>query len=149
VGPDRHAFSRSRGKMDVVIQVVAGVLTRLDGTVLAGRRSAGRSAAGQWEFPGGKVEPGEHPESALARELHEELGLDVVVGGRIDRSVTLVGDIEIDLAVYRVPWAGDGPSSSTDHDELRWLSPTELDGLDWAAPDLPTVGVLRSGPTTD
>ena len=92
-----------------MIEVVAGVLTRPDGRVLTCRRAPDRPAAGQWEFPGGKVEPGELAAEALRRELHEELGLDVVVGEPIDRSLTRVGNVHIDLATYRVAWAADGP----------------------------------------
>lgn len=136
------------GRMEHMIEVVAGVLTQPDGRVLAGRRAPGRSAAGHWEFPGGKVEPGESAEEALRRELHEELGLDAVVGALIDRSVTRVGNVDVDLATYLVPWVGAVPTSSTDHDELRWLSPTDLGSLRWATPDLPTVRVLTDGPAT-
>ena len=59
------------------IEVVAAVLQRSDGTFLLAQRPAGKVYAGYWEFPGGKVEPDETPEAALARELHEELGIDV------------------------------------------------------------------------
>lgn len=138
---------RTSGKMDRMIEVVAGVLTQPDGRVLACRRAPGRSAAGQWEFPGGKVEPGESAEEALRRELHEELGLDAVVGALIVRSVTGVGDVDIDLATYRVAWSTEEPSSSTDHDELRWVFPAELESLGWAKPDLPTVRVLNTAAT--
>ncbi|MCS6582086.1 DNA mismatch endonuclease Vsr [Curtobacterium citreum] len=136
------------GRMERMIEVVAGVLTRPDGRVLACRRAPGRPAAGKWEFPGGKVEPGEPAAEALLRELHEELGLDVIVGEPIDRSLTRVGNVDIDLATYRVAWAADGPTSSTDHDELRWVLPAELGSLGWAKPDLPTVRILsRAGAT--
>jgi 8-oxo-dGTP diphosphatase len=60
-----------------VIEVVAAVIERPDGTFLLAQRPAGKVYAGYWEFPGGKVEPGEAAEQALARELHEELGIDV------------------------------------------------------------------------
>lgn len=132
-----------------MIEVVAGVLTRADGAVLACRRAPGHSAAGQWEFPGGKVERDERPEVALARELHEELGIDVVVGERIERSATTVGGTDIDLATYRIQWLSDKPLASSDHDELRWLSPAELTDVPWAEPDLPTVRLLRAERSTD
>jgi len=60
-----------------VIEVAAGVLLRADGSFLLAQRPAGKVYAGYWEFPGGKVEPGEPPAQALARELHEELGIDI------------------------------------------------------------------------
>ncbi|WP_258370654.1 MULTISPECIES: DNA mismatch endonuclease Vsr [unclassified Curtobacterium] len=143
----RTALSFS-GRMERMIEVVAGVLTQPDGRVLTCRRAPGRPAAGQWEFPGGKVEPGEPAAEALRRELREELGLDVVVGEPIDRSITRVGNVDIDLATYRVAWTADGPTSSTDHDELRWVLPVELGSLGWAKPDLPTVKILSSAAAT-
>ena len=63
-----------------VVEVVAGVIRDKSGRVLLARRTEGRDLAGLWEFPGGKREPGETPEGALARELHEELGIDIDCG---------------------------------------------------------------------
>ncbi|MCD6043958.1 MAG: thiamine monophosphate synthase [Burkholderiales bacterium] len=60
-----------------MIEVAAGVLLRADGSFLLAQRPAGKVYAGYWEFPGGKIEPGEPPAQALARELHEELGIDI------------------------------------------------------------------------
>lgn len=125
-----------------VIRVVAGVLT-IGHQLLACRRAPGRTAAGQWEFPGGKIEPGESPEKALARELLEELGIAVKVGSLIDRSTTRVGALNIDLACYEVTALAELPSRSNDHDELRWVTVPELSELGWATPDLPTVNVLK------
>src|SRR5215510_16045607 len=59
------------------VEVVAAVITRPDGSFLLGQRPAGKVYAGYWEFPGGKVEPGESAPAALKRELHEELGIQV------------------------------------------------------------------------
>ena len=65
------------------IHVVAGVLRDARGRILLARRTEGRELAGLWEFPGGKVEPGESPEDALVRELREELGIEAVVGAPV------------------------------------------------------------------
>lgn len=127
--------------MFTTIEVVAGVATDGD-TVFACRRSPERSAGGRWEFPGGKIEPGETPEQALARELREELAAEVVVGPLLDRSVVTVGELQVDLSCYAVSFRGEPPVSSTDHDRLRWVARTELAELDWASPDLPMVRIL-------
>lgn len=127
--------------MATTIEVVAGVASDGD-TVFACRRSADRSSGGMWEFPGGKVEAGESPQEALARELREELGVEVSVGSLLDRSTTVVGAIQIDLACYAVVFLGDPPTSSTDHDELRWIPRDQLGGFDWASPDLPMIRIL-------
>ncbi|WP_158863108.1 (deoxy)nucleoside triphosphate pyrophosphohydrolase [Leifsonia sp. AG29] len=122
------------------IRVVAAVISD-SGRVLACRRAPGKDAAGRWEFPGGKVEARESDEQALAREIREELGIEIAVGSLLDRSVT--GRIE--LACYRASLAGVRPSRSTDHDDLRWVAPAELGELDWADPDRPAVeALLRS-----
>lgn len=124
------------------IEVVAAVFVR-DGDVLACRRAPGKAAEGKWEFPGGKVDPGETPEHALIREIQEELELSITVGALIDRSVTPVGDLDIDLACYLVT-SEDAPTYSTDHEELRWVSTDAMSSLDWATPDLPAVAILCS-----
>lgn len=125
-----------------VIEVVAAVICRRNGQILACRRAPGRASAGLWEFPGGKVERGEDPRAALVREIHEELRADLRVGDLLTRSTTRVDDVQIDLACYRAGFDSDEPRDSTDHDVLRWISPSELHDLDWALPDLPAVQVL-------
>src|SRR6185503_770824 len=67
----------TRRKSDVIVEVAAAVIQRPDGAFLLARRPAGKVYAGYWEFPGGKVEPGEDATQALSRELHEEIGIDV------------------------------------------------------------------------
>lgn len=122
--------------------VVAAVIARADGRILACRRAPGRSAAGRWEFPGGKVEPGETPQAALVREIAEELSVAIDVGAHLTTDDTVVGDRIIRLACYRAALVGDAPGASTDHDELRWVAPVDLPALAWAEPDLPAVAVL-------
>lgn len=124
------------------IEVVAAVFYRED-EVLACKRAPGKSAAGKWEFPGGKIDDDETPEHALAREIREELGISISVDGLVDRTVTPVGDLDIDLACYLVSSA-EQPTRSVDHDELRWVPVQTLPSLDWATPDLPAVAVLSA-----
>ena len=123
--------------------LVVAAVVRDGGRVLACRRAQGKDAAGQWEFPGGKVEAGEEPAAALARELREELAVGVHVGALLDRSVTVRADGRaIDLACYDCALEGAAPVSSTDHDALRWLPPERLGELDWAEADRPAVRLL-------
>ena len=124
------------------LEVVAAVFVR-DSTVLACRRAPGKTAAGKWEFPGGKVDDDETPEAALVREIREELGISISVDALIDRSVTTVGHNDIDLACYFVTSA-EVPTHSTDHDELRWVSIDSLPTLEWADPDLPAVAAINA-----
>lgn len=126
------------------LAVVAAIFVRA-GTVLACRRAPGRSAAGRWEFPGGKIDPGETPEEALGRELIEELSVSATIGPLLDRSRTPVGSVIIDLSCYLIEQHSPDPIRSTDHDRLCWQPLSELGELNWATPDLSAVRRLSSG----
>lgn len=127
--------------MGDVLHVVAAVI-RADGRILVCRRRPEKPAGGLWEFPGGKVEKGESPEDALRREIAEELAVDIRVLGCLSTNDTLVDDLIIRLSCYRATLQGARPTSSTDHDQLKWVLVDEMRQLDWAEPDLPAVGVL-------
>ena len=122
-----------------LIDVVAAVIVH-DGRVLACRRAPGKAAAGLWEFPGGKLEPGESAEDALVREIREELG----VGIQLDHELVAAEHESIRLTCWFARLDGDVPTESTDHDELRWMLPSQLPTLTWAPADLPAVQKLAS-----
>jgi 8-oxo-dGTP diphosphatase len=127
--------------------VVAGAL--ISGPLLlVAQRARPPELAGLWELPGGKVAAGESDATALARELHEELGVDVTVGPRIGADVAL--NATTTLRAYRVTQTG-GALHPNDHRALRWVSADELDGLPWVPADRAWVGeltsALRSGVT--
>jgi len=117
-----------------MLQVVAAVLER-DGRVLIAQRKPGQSHALQWEFPGGKVEPGETPDAAMARELHEELGIADARGREIGRYVfSYPGRATIELLFIRVDaWSGE-PDNLVFHD-LRWELPRRLVEYDFLEGD--------------
>lgn len=121
-----------------IVRVVGAVIVR-DGTVFAARRNPERSAGGLWEFPGGKVEPGETPEEALVRELAEELSIIATVGVIVDRSLSTVGDKTIELSCYLTTLTGTEPVSSSDHDAMQWIPLPELGHWDWAPGDVPII----------
>lgn len=127
-----------------VTEVVCGVIFEETGKVLACRRAEGRHLAGLWEFPGGKVEAGESPEAALARELSEELGVGVEVGSRLE-AASEWGDgmVSIRLTAYfcRIH---EGVAQALEHSELRWCKSGELLGLDWAEADLPFLSEVMA-----
>jgi len=121
-----------------MVRVVAGVVVRA-GRVLVALRGAGRPLAGRWEFPGGKVEPGEDDRAALARELHEELAIRVEVGARLGES----RHGKVHLLAYRCTLR-EGEPVALEHEHIRWALPGELGGLSWAPADVPLLdAVLR------
>lgn len=123
------------------IEVVGAVLVE-GGRVFAAKRGPGKSMAGYWEFPGGKIEPGETPQAALARELREELGIDVIVGPFLVSATHDLGTSVIELSTYMCQISS-GNLTLTEHIQSRWITRSELNMLDWAPADLPTVELLK------
>ena len=123
------------------IEVVGAVLINED-RVFAAKRGPGKSMAGYWEFPGGKVETDETPEEALARELCEELKIDVTVGEFIVTATREAGTAVIELSTYLCAII-EGVPVLTEHEEFRWLPVSELSDVEWAPADIPTVELLR------
>lgn len=112
--------------------------------VLAARRSAPPHLAGGWEFPGGKVEPGETAEDAAVREAAEELGLRVRLGDRVGGDWPLTPPWSMRLW-WAVAEPGQGPPRALeDHDELRFLRRDQLAEVAWLEHDLPIVAHLRA-----
>lgn len=110
---------------------------------LVAQRSERTSFPLCWEFPGGKVEPGEEPTDALRREIEEELGIAVGVGVWLGQGRADAGDKVIVLDVY----AGtilDGTPRALEHHALRWCSAEELAELDWAEADVPIVAGVQT-----
>jgi 8-oxo-dGTP diphosphatase len=124
-----------------VAAVVGAAIVR-DGRVLAARRTFPAEAAGRWELPGGKVEPGETPAEALVREVAEELGCTIVVTGWLPGEVA-VGDRHV-LTVGMAELVAGEPRPH-EHDEVRWLGAGELGTVDWLEPDRPFLAHLRLG----
>jgi 8-oxo-dGTP diphosphatase len=125
------------------MRVVAAVIED-KGEFLACRRAANKSMAGKWEFPGGKVEPGETDKEALEREIKEELNVQISVGKLIAVSINDLGTEVIEMYSYLAELDGDRPFASSDHDELVWLSRNETAALDWAELDVPVVKALEA-----
>ncbi len=128
------------------LPVVAAVIER-DGRVLIARRPAHKRQALKWEFPGGKVEPGETPEAALVREINEELSCEIRVIRPLPRSLHAYDWATIELIPFVCCLAPGSPEPrALEHSAIAWVRPAEIHGYDLAAADLPVVEALRTGP---
>jgi 8-oxo-dGTP diphosphatase len=125
-------------------RVTAAVIER-DGKVLVAKRKAELIAGGLWEFPGGKLEEGEAPERGLEREIMEEMGVGARVGELLC-TVPFSGALRsFELIVYRTELLSDD-FRLTDHDEIRWLEPGEMNEDLFSKPDRPVVRLLAGRP---
>ncbi|RJL33383.1 (deoxy)nucleoside triphosphate pyrophosphohydrolase [Bailinhaonella thermotolerans] len=120
--------------------LVVGAAIVAGGRLLAAQRAEPPELAGGWEFPGGKVDPGESDEQALIRECREELGVEIALGARVGGDWRLGGDY-----VMRV-WLATlvaGTPEAREHLALRWLRPDELYDVEWLPGDLPIVEAVE------
>jgi 8-oxo-dGTP diphosphatase len=124
------------------IEVVAGVIER-EGRILITRRPAGAHLAGLWEFPGGKPKPGESRESALRRELREELDLDVTVGEPIETVEWQYPDRRMRLVFLRCQ--AHGEPRPLEGQEMAWVRPADLGQYAFPPADAALLGRLTRG----
>lgn len=129
------------------IPVVCAVLEDGTGRILIAQRPADKHHGLKWEFPGGKVEPGEAPAAALLRELAEELGCTAVITRTLDPFLHDYTRVVIEMFPFVCHLAlGSPPPAALEHAALRWVRPNELVGFDLAPADWPVVARYRSNP---
>ena len=130
--------------MNGLILVAALALVDTDGRVLLAQRPADKSMGGLWEFPGGKVEPGETPERAIIREAREELGIDIEQSclAPLTFASHSYTDFHLLMPLYvcRI-WTG--VARSMEGQDLKWVRPTEMDPYTMLPADAPLVAHLR------
>ena len=124
------------------IHVAVGVLRRSDGTVFVAQRRPGRHLGGQWEFPGGKLEPGESARAALARELREEIGVEVLDARPLIRFPCRYPDRRVRLDVFEVSRWGGRPHGR-EGQAIDWVAPGELRRRDLVAGAVPIVTAIK------
>ena len=127
-----------------LVLVAAVVLVDPDGRILLAQRPEGKSMAGLWEFPGGKVEPGETPEAALIRELQEELGIDTWQSCLAPLSFASHGydSFHLLMPVFICrKWKG--APQSREGQTLKWVRAPELRNFPMPAADIPLIPVIR------
>lgn len=125
-----------------MIEVVAAVIKN-ENKYLIAKRAAHKLDAGKWEFPGGKIEIGETPDTALKRELLEELGIETVIGSFIKSVLCDIGHATIKLMAYEVKLMH-MEFQLSDHDEIIWVSIEDITSFPVSAADLLIIDHLRS-----
>lgn len=124
--------------------IVVGAVVIADGRVLAARRTRPAELAGRWEFPGGKVEPGEDPSAALVREIREELDATIDIGAEVVGDGPWVISERYVLRLYAATVAAGAPRPGVDHDALRWLCVDELESVAWLPSDRLALAAVRT-----
>ena len=140
--PQNPPPSRQRGP---ALRFVAAALIVRDGQLLIGQRRPDQIMALKWEFPGGKIEAGESPQQALARELHEELGIQAVIGPaiiRIRHNYRHGGAVDLQFFAVR---EFTGEIQNQIFNEVRWVKLSDLPEYDFLAADLGLVRDLAEG----
>jgi 8-oxo-dGTP diphosphatase len=127
-----------------IVLVIACALIDPDGRVLLAQRPAGKNLAGLWEFPGGKMEPGERPEETLIRELREELGIEVKEPCLAPFSFAShsYADFHLLMPLY-VCRRWEGTLRALEHEAIKWLKPKDMAQLPLTPADVPLVPMLR------
>lgn len=123
------------------VDVVGAVILNEKKEILCAQRSSSMSLPGMWEFPGGKIEPGESPESCLVREIREELGCQIEVHERIADATHQYPNLAVRLITHRAKII-EGAPAPKEHAQLVWLPLSDLPSLEWAPADIPTVRAL-------
>lgn len=123
------------------IPVVGAAIMR-DGKILCARRPFDKNLGGKWEFPGGKVKPGETYREALAREIREELGCEVEVGDQVCTTLNTYRFGTISLVTFRCTLKPGEEPKRLEHLKLRWMDPLDMPSLDWAPADCEAVDLI-------
>lgn len=121
-----------------MIEVAAAIIHNKEGRILIARRRKGKSQAGLWEFPGGKLEAGENVPECLCRELMEEMAIEIRPTENYGVHEHDYGEVRIRLAAWKAEYVH-GEIRLTDHDTYEWILPGELSGFVFAAADVPFV----------
>jgi 8-oxo-dGTP diphosphatase len=123
-----------------MITVTVGIIEK-DGKILIARRNKNDLLKGKWEFPGGRLEPGETPEVCLKRELREELGIDTLIGELVGSYKHRYEHISVELMAFRVKEYIGGINPIV-YEEIRWVAPSELPVYDFPDANKPIVEAL-------
>lgn len=124
-----------------IIEVVAAAIKYQD-RYLVVRRGPNGGGAGHWEFPGGKVEPGENFEAALIREIQEELSIDIKVESKLGENSIVYDQRSLRIHLYLCRAVTD-QIILIDHDQFEWTTPDQFSRFDWAPGDIPFLKLFK------
>ncbi len=127
--------------MKKIINVVAAAIIK-DDKIFCAQRPEGKSLAGYWEFPGGKLEIGESPEEALIREIKEEFDADIEIIDYVNEASYDYDFGTVIMKTFRAKLLSD-KLELLEHQDSKWLTSEELNTLEWAPVDIPAVEILR------
>lgn len=127
-----------------IINVVAAAIINDQEQILCFQRGPGRSLANKWEFPGGKIETGESEETALIREINEELHADLTIIRFVDQASYDYDFGTVNMKVY-LGTIKDNQFSLTEHLQAKWVHKQDLMSMDWAPVDIPIARTLSEG----
>lgn len=125
-----------------MITVLCGIISNSEGKVFIARRRPGKSMAGKWEFPGGKLELGESEQDCLKRELLEELGMQVEVVEKLVENEHYYETFSIRLIAYKCDFIS-ATFALTDHDAYEWVKPDVLSNYELAEADVPFIEMFK------
>ena len=123
-------------------EVTAAIILK-DHRILIAQRALGQNLAGKWEFPGGKIEPGETRQECLKREIREELDVDIEVSDFFGESIYAYHSGTIKLMAFWCKWIS-GEFTLKVHSKLAWVNCNELDLYDFSPADIPLVEKLKA-----
>lgn len=118
--------------------IVTAAIIKKENKILIAQRKEGSHLAMKWEFPGGKLEEGEHPEACLTREIQEELGLTITIDSIYEVISHRYGEKHILLLCYLCSYKG-GEAVTRDCNDFSWVEPSEMKEYDFAEADIPVV----------
>ncbi|SOC41466.1 8-oxo-dGTP diphosphatase MutT [Ureibacillus acetophenoni] len=130
--------------MKKTVHVVGAIIENENNEIFCALRGLEMSLAGYWEFPGGKIEAGETPEQALAREIREEFNCSIEVGDKVEDTIYEYENVIVRLETYKAKLI-EGQPVAVEHADTRWVSRKEITGLNFAPADVPAVKKIEFG----
>lgn len=130
--------------MKKTVHVVGAIMENDKGEIFCAKRSATMALPNYWEFPGGKLEPEETKEEALAREIKEELGCEIQVGQQVEDTTYDYDSFIVRLETFKAKII-EGRPKLVEHADAKWLPKEKLHQLNWAPADIPAVKRLQEG----